>query len=113
MSPTAAPPHSWKFVRSGGLDQVSLETADDLRALGGLDQKLWVALSCPVKGLQIDERTLAIIDTDGDGHVRPPDVIAAVSWACARLRDPVTLLEGSETLPVEAIGDSPEGRSVA
>ena len=113
MSPTAAFLHSWKFVRSGGLDQVSLETADDLRALGELDQKLWVALSCPVKGLQIDERTLAIIDTDGDGHVRPPDVIAAVSWACARLRDPVTLLEGSEILPVAAVGNSPEGRSVA
>ena len=113
MSPTDPPSHSWKFVRSGGLDQVSLETADDLRALGGLDQKLWVALSCPVKGLQIDERTLAIIDSDGDGRVRPPDVIAAVSWACARLRDPATMLEGSEVLPVAAIGDGPEGRAVS
>jgi hypothetical protein len=106
MSPSAPASHSWKFVRSGGLDQVSLETADDLRALGSLDQKLWVALSCPVKGLQIDERTLALIDTDGDGHVRPPEVIAAVSWACARLRDPSSLLRGAEPLPVEAIGDA-------
>jgi len=113
MSPTAQPAHSWKFVRSGGLDQVSLETADDLRALAGLDQKLWVALSCPVKGLQVDERTLAIIDADGDGHVRPPDIIAAVSWACARLKDPAMLLEGSEILPVAAIGDGPEGRAVS
>jgi hypothetical protein len=113
MSPTAQPSHSWKFVRSGGLDQVSLETADDLRALAGLDQKLWVALSCPVKGLQVDERTLAIIDTDGDGHVRPPDIIAAVSWACARLKDPAMLLEGSDILPVSAIGDGPEGRAVS
>jgi hypothetical protein len=105
--------HSWKFFRSGGLDQVSLETAADLRALGELDQKLWVALSCPVKGLQVDERTLTIIDTDGDRHVRPPEIIAAVSWACARLRDPALLLRGVEVLPVEAIGDGPEGRAVA
>jgi hypothetical protein len=109
----SAEPHSWKFVRSGGLYQVSLETAEDLRALGELDQKLWVALSCPVKGLQIDERTLAIIDTDGDGHVRPPEVIAAVSWACARLKDPAVLLKGGEALPIEAIADSPEGTAVA
>jgi hypothetical protein len=113
MSATAVPSHYWKFVRSGGLDQVSLETAADLEALGGLDQKLWVALSCPVKGLQIDERTLAIIDTDGDGHVRPPEVIAAVSWACSRLKNAAALLAGSETLPLEAIGDSPEGKAVA
>ena len=105
MSATATPPHTWRFFRSGGLDQASLETADDLRALSGLDQKLWVALSCPVKGLQVDERTLSLIDTDGDGHVRPPEVIAAVSWACARLKDPAALLAGGDSLPVEAIGD--------
>jgi hypothetical protein len=113
MRVTAPTNHPWKFVRSGGLDQVSLESSDDLRSLPELDQKLWVALSCPVKGLQVDERTLAIIDTDGDGHVRPPEVIAAVSWACVLLKDPSALLPGAPALPVEAIGDSPEGRAVA
>jgi hypothetical protein len=113
MSATAPTDHSWKFVRSGGLDQVALETSDDLRSLPELDQKLWVALSCPVKGLQVDERTLALIDTDGDGHVRPPEVIAAVSWACARLKNPAALLPGTPALPLEAIGDGPEGLAVA
>jgi hypothetical protein len=103
---TAPSPHPWKFVRSGGLDQVLLETSEDLRALGELDQKLWVALSCPVKGLQIDERTLALIDTDGDGHVRPPEVMAAVSWACARLSDPSAILQGADSLPLEAVSDA-------
>jgi hypothetical protein len=102
----AMPSHTWKFFRSGGLDQASLETADDLRSLASLDQKLWVALSCPVKGLQVDERTLSLIDSDGDGHVRPPEVIASVSWACARLKDPAALLAGAAALPVEAIGDA-------
>jgi hypothetical protein len=109
MSEPVPTAHTWKFVRSGGLDQVSLETSDDLRALGGLDQKLWVALSCPVKGLQLDERTLTVIDTDGDGHVRPPEVITAVSWACARLKDPSSILRGAPDLPLDAIGDGPEG----
>lgn len=112
MNAVAQTPHSWKFVRTGGLDQVSLETAADLRALGELDQKLWVALSCPVKGLQIDERTLALIDADGDGHVRPPDVIAAVSWACARLKDPASIIHGAEALSLDAIGAGPDGVAV-
>jgi hypothetical protein len=112
MGAAASSPHAWKFFRSGGLDQVSLKSSADLLALGKLDQKLWVALSCPVKGLQIDEHTLTIIDTDKDGHVRPPEVTAAVGWACARLKDPSCLLRGGEVLPLEAIGEAPEGRAV-
>ena len=70
--------HTWKFFRTGGLDQVSLETGADLLNLEQLDQKLWVALSCPVKGLELDEKTLALIDTDGDGRIRVPELIAAI-----------------------------------
>ena len=113
MSANAQPSHPWRFFRSGGLDQVSLKSGADLAALGTLDQKLWVALSCPVKGLQLDERTLALIDSDGDGHVRAPEVIAAVSWACARLRDPGTLLNGAQSLPLGEIGTEGEGPAVA
>jgi hypothetical protein len=113
MTAPPAPGHRWNFFRSGGLDQVSLMTAQDLTELGSLDQKLWVALSCPVKGLQIDERTLALIDTDADGHVRPPEIITAVGWACARLRDPASLLRGGEELPFDELGAGPEGRAVS
>src|ERR1700691_796933 len=101
--PTHPPRHSWKFVRRSGLNQVSLETGADLLALDQLDQKLWVALSCPVRGLELDERTLALIDTDGDGRIRAPELIAAVNWAAARLVDPGDLLHGSEALPLKAI----------
>ena len=59
--------HQWKFFHTGGLVQVMLETPEDLLALGELDQKLWVALSCPVKGSELDEGTLTLIDSDGDG----------------------------------------------
>ena len=48
-------PHHWNFFRTGGLDQASLTTGADLLALEHLDQKLWVALSCPVQGLELDE----------------------------------------------------------
>jgi len=62
-------PHRWHFVRLGGFDQVRLETGADLLALDQLDQKLWAALSCPTQGLEFDEKTLALIDTDGDGRI--------------------------------------------
>jgi hypothetical protein len=97
--------HGWKFFRTGGLVQVSLETAADLLALDQLDQKLWVALSCPTKGLELDEKTLALVDRDNDGKIAVPDVIAAVKWAAARLKDPGDLLKGARSLPVAAIAD--------
>src|ERR1035437_9284183 len=98
--------HSWSFSRVGGLDQVSLTTTEDLLALDRLDQKLWVALSCPVKGLELDEKTLALIDADGDGRIRVPELIAAVNWAAARLKNPATLLQGADSLPLEAVDDT-------
>ena len=44
MSAPSATPHRWRFFRSGGFDQVQIETADDLRHLAELDQKLWAVL---------------------------------------------------------------------
>ncbi|MBI2513610.1 MAG: hypothetical protein HYV96_16720 [Opitutae bacterium] len=105
-TPTASAAHSWKFFRTGGLDQVALETAADLAHLDQLDPKLWVALSCPVNGLELPEKTLALIDTDNDGRIRVPELLAAVKWASARLRDPAALLMGDTALPLAAITDA-------
>ena len=58
--------HTWRFFRSGGFDQVVIDSVEDLEALDCLDKKLWVALACPTKGLEFDERTLNYIDIDGD-----------------------------------------------
>ena len=105
--------HPWRFQRLGGLDQVVLDRADDLRNLERLDQKLWVALACPTKGLEIDAATLALLDTDADGRVRAPEVLAAVRFCDVRLRDLGDLVAGKPTLPVDAIrDDTPEGRAL-
>ncbi len=111
MLPPPESPHVWKFFRTGGIDQVALETGADLLALGQLDQELWVALSCPVRGLELDERSLGMIDTDRDGRIGVPEVIAAVTWAAERLADAGDLLKGVDGLPLAAIGGgTPEGR---
>jgi hypothetical protein len=100
--------HQWRFFRAGGFDQVRLDTAEDLLALGSLDQKLWLALSCPVRGIEFDTRTLELIDQDGDGHVRPPELIAAVAWAQSRLSDVQVLAQRLPGVPLAAIRDDDE-----
>ena len=110
---TNKPPHRFQFSRTGGFDQARLESAEDLRHLGELDQKLWAALACPVKGLEFDERTLALIDADGDGRVRAPEVIAAVRWADEHLTDLGNLRAGAPSLPLASIKSSPGGKLLA
>lgn len=105
--------HTWKFFRAGGFDQVQLDTGTDLLALKELDQKLWVALSCPTRGIEFDNRTLDMIDSDGDGQVRANEVLAAVAWAGALLTDSELLVKGSDKLVLADIADdSDEGRQV-
>ncbi|MHB1430342.1 MAG: hypothetical protein ACYCVW_16785, partial [Rhodocyclaceae bacterium] len=104
--------HRWKFFRAGGFDQPRIDTPEDLLAIGSLDQKLWVALSCPVAGSEFDRRTLGLIDSDGDGHIRAPELIAAAEWAGARLADAAPLAGGP--LPLAAIhADDEAGAAIA
>jgi hypothetical protein len=105
--------HTWRFFRAGGFDQVRLDTGPDLMSLDELDQKLWVALACPTIGLEFDSKTLTLIDTDKDGRIRPPEVIAALKWAGSCLTSPDELLKGSRTLPLSSINEaSPEGKQL-
>ncbi|MDE2616123.1 MAG: hypothetical protein KGL73_03755 [Burkholderiales bacterium] len=104
----------WRFFRAGGFDQVRLDTAAELLNIGQLDQKLWVALSCPVKGIEFDARTLSFVDSDGDGQVRAPELIAAVAWAGARLKDTNVLAQKLPGVPLAAIrDDDEEGAAIA
>lgn len=102
--------YQWRFFRSGGFDQVRIETADDLRHLSELDQKLWSVLACPTSGLEFDTRTLQLLDGDGDGRIRAPEIVAAAKWVCAVLKDPGVLFSAADALPLAAIdADRPEG----
>lgn len=78
--------YNWKFFKSARCVQVKLETGDDVAALGELDQKIWTVLSAPASGLQFDPATLKLLDADGDGRIRAPEVLRAVDWVKARFR---------------------------
>ena len=113
MAEKSSSPRQWRFFRAGGFDQVRLDTGAELLGIGHLNQKLWVALSCPTTGLHFDSRTLALIDTDKDGRVRASELIRAVEWAGTLLKNPDDFLKASDALPLSAINDAtPEGQAV-
>ncbi len=98
--------HTWRFFRAGGLDQVRLETGADIANLAQLDQKLWVALACPVKGLEFDEKTLGLIDTDKDGRIRVPEVLAAIKFCHDHLKSLDALTAGVDTVELANLSDA-------
>ena len=100
--------HTWNFFRAGGFDQVQIDSGADMLALRELDQKLWAALSCPTRGIEFDACTLDMIDSDGDGHVRPNEVLEAIAWAGGMLTNPDLLIEGSDHLSLSDIDEGNE-----
>jgi hypothetical protein len=105
--------HIWNFSTVGGVKRVNLDSGADLLHLDQLDQKLWTALSCPVNGLEIDSQTLALIDTDRDGHIRVPEIVAAVKWMTSILKNPDDLLKQEPSFPLSAIDEhTEEGRTL-
>ena len=103
---------TWAFHRLGGMDQVTLETAEELSRLRELDPKLWAALSCPASGLEFDSRTLDLLDSDNDGRIRIPEVLDAMDWVRERLTDLSELALRPEALPLSSIRtDTEKGRN--
>lgn len=105
MSEASSPKHAWKFFTAGGVNQVAFRSGADLANLDQLDQKLWVALAVPTRGIEFDPKTLDLIDTDKDGRIRPPELLAAVKWAQAAFTGLDDLLKGGDSVPLAAIQD--------
>ena len=105
--------YDWKYSTVGGVTRVNIETGDDIAHLDELDQKLWTVLSCPVNGLEFDARTLALMDSDGDGKIRVHEVVAVSQWLKKVLRDMNYLVEGKSSIQFSAVkDDTDEGKQV-
>lgn len=100
--------HIWNFSTVGGVKRVNLESGADLKNLSSLDPKLWTALSCPIDGLEIDKKTLQIIDSDDDGKIRVPEIIAATEWVTSILKNPDDLLRKESIFQLSSINENSE-----
>lgn len=105
--------YKWKFARVGGIDRVCIEKGSDLLNLNQLDQKLWTALSCPIYGLELDAKTLELMDVDSDGRLRANEIISAIQWIGSILKNPDDLINAGDKLPLSAINtETDEGRQL-
>ena len=105
--------YDWTYCSVGGVVRVSISSGEDIAHLGELDQKLWTVLSCPVEGLEFDADTLKLIDTDGDGKIRVPEVVAAAEWLTSVVKDKNLILKGNEAIALDQINtETPEGQKL-
>ena len=88
--------YKWKWTKEGRMAQVRFVTGEDIARLAELDQKCWAALSMPTTGVRFDARMLELMDTDGDGRIRTPEVIAAIDFLKAKNVNLDDLLKPSE-----------------
>ena len=100
--------YKWEFENIGGSSRVKIRNGEDIAHLAELDPKMWTVLSCPVTGLEIDDRSLAYMDCDSDGKIRVNDVIATAQWMTAALKNPDLLLEGSCSIDIEQLNQENE-----
>ncbi len=100
--------YKWEFVNLGGSSRVRINSGEDIAHLPELDPKMWTVLSCPVTGLEIDDKSLAYMDVDGDGKIRVNDVIATSTWITGLLKDDDLLLEGKDSIDIENIDQGSE-----
>ena len=100
--------YEWKFSTVGGVPRVNIESGEDIAHLKELDQKMWTVLSCPTKGLEIDEKTLELMDVDGDGKIRVNEVADAATWITKVLKNPDLLLKQEDTISLDDINQDDE-----
>lgn len=97
------------FQRMGGINQVVMRNDYDWQNLDKLDPKLWMALSCPIAGLEFSHETLALLDEDKDGRVRAQEVRDAVAWVCERVAHPAMLSDSPKEIRLADLRDDTDG----
>ena len=92
--------YKWQFDTIGGATRVKLTSGQDIAHLDELDPKMWTVLSCPVKGLEIDEKSLAYIDSDADGKIRVNDIMATSKWLTGVVKDADVIIKGQDSFDI-------------
>ena len=100
--------YKWQFANIGGTPRVCIKSGEDIAHLGELDQKLWTVLSCPIKGLELDAKTLEMLDIDNDGKIRVPEVVETADWLTSILKDNNLLLKQTGTINLDDINQETE-----
>ncbi|MDE5890232.1 MAG: hypothetical protein K2H10_04360, partial [Bacteroidales bacterium] len=95
--------HKWECENIGGSTRVKITSGEDIAHLRELDRKMWTVLSCPVKGLEIDEKSLSYIDWEQDSKIHLDDVVHTADWITGALKDNDLLLAGSSSIDINSL----------
>ena len=105
--------YKWEFVNLGGSSRVRISSGEDIAHLAELDPKMWTVLSCPVTGLEIDDKRLRYMGIGGDEKIRVNDVIATAQWITGVLKNADLVLEGKDSIDIENLDqENPEGKKL-
>ena len=102
--------YRYGFFRMARTTQVALKCGADIEHLRELGRRYWLVLSRPVGAKVPQNEVASLLDTDHDGRIRIPEVLAAVDWLKPRLTSFDTLFVNANALAATEIRqDTSEG----
>ena len=105
--------YKWEFENIGGTSRVCITKGEDIKHLDELDIKMWTVLSCPVNGLEIEDKSLSYIDSDADGKIRVHDILTTAQWITGVIKDADLLLAKSDSFDIDNFNvESAEGKKL-
>lgn len=105
--------YNWEFENIGGSTRVKITKGEDLKHLSELDRKMWTVLSCPSKGLEIDEKTLSFIAKDNSSVIHLDDIVATSQWITSVVKDADLLLKRNDFIDLNDLNtDSEPGQKI-
>ena len=106
--------HRHAFFRTARTTQVALTCGADIEHLADLDRTYWAILSRPTYIEGRADFLACDLDTNGDGRIRMPEVLAAIEWLKPRIASFDRLFLPYEGLVKEDFrDDTPEGKALS
>ncbi|HRI51360.1 MAG TPA: hypothetical protein PLW65_14365 [Pseudomonadota bacterium] len=105
------------FRNFGGMYQLRLETAEEIRYIRELEKARWSATSAPLEQFYCDPQVLAYLDTDNNGRIRVHELLHAQQWLYENLASRDGFERGSDELSLASLdpkaADAPKMKQLA
>lgn len=92
-----------QFERIGRVEHFQIKDCAGLAGVLEIDKAHWIATSAPVSGLRTDAVFLGLVDSDANGRIRADEVMDAIKWLMAHLKDPKGINDQTCTLRLDAV----------
>ena len=105
------------FRNFGGMYQLRLETAEEIRYIRELEKARWSATSAPLEQFYCDAQVLTYLDTDNNGRIRVHELLDAQQWLYTHLASRDGFERASDELSLASLdakaADAPKMKQLA